>query len=94
MKLKFLKRNSKGIGKSGRPLKESRRMKVNLGHKRKADSYSAKLTLPLLWLNDMGLDLENRDVIVSYDPKKRRIIIDRVKEENEKMFSEQLKEEE
>lgn len=93
MKFVFLTRTSKGIGPNGRPIKEKRRMKINLGYKRTNNSYSAKLTLPLLWLNDMGLDLENKEIDVSYDPRKRRIIIDRIKNENEKIFIKELEEE-
>ncbi|MGL5022324.1 MAG: hypothetical protein ACRC5S_03400 [Cetobacterium sp.] len=92
MKFVFLTRQSKGIGKNGRPSKETRRMKVNLGYKKRNNSYSAKLTLPLLWLNDMGLNLENKEIDVSYDPRMRRIIIDRIKKDDKKILSEELKE--
>lgn len=40
-----------------------------------AGAFNAKLSLPIVWVRNMGIDLDNREVKISYDGNK--IIIER-----------------
>lgn len=63
------KRNSKKA-----IVKETRGYKLNYGLKN--DGYwSAKLTLPIGWLEHMGLSPEDRDIDVEYSPRTKKITI-------------------
>lgn len=38
-------------------------------------AFNAKLSLPIVWVRDMGIDIDNREVKITYDGNK--IIIER-----------------
>ena len=55
-------------------VKETRGYKLNYGLKN--DGYwSAKVTLPLGWLEHMGLSPNDRDIDIEYSPRTKKITI-------------------
>ena len=61
-------------------MKESRVLKVMFnksGGASSINSYSPKLSIPKVWLDDMNIDLDDREVKVTYEDKK--IIIEKSK---------------
>lgn len=58
---------------------EKRKLKI-LFNKDGYGNYSTKISLPKLWIQDMNLSLEKREVLVSYDKEKKEINIKKIKE--------------
>ena len=56
---------------------EARTLKVIFG-KDGRGSTNSKITLPISWLKDMGVNPENREVSVDYNEEKKEIIIKKV----------------
>lgn len=54
-------------------MKEDRELKVMFnksGGNTSKNSYSPKLSIPKSWLDDMGVTLDDREIIASYEDKK------------------------
>lgn len=54
-------------------MKEKRKVKIIFtkpGGTASSGSVSSRLTLPNTWIRKMGIDMDNREVIISFDGKK------------------------
>ena len=53
---------------------DERRLRVMFG-KDGRGATNTKITLPIKWLREMGVNPENREVTLKYDEKKQEIVI-------------------
>lgn len=54
-------------------MKDNRELKIMFnksGGTASKNSYSPKISIPKLWLDDMGITLDEREIIASYENKK------------------------
>jgi len=54
-------------------MKENRELKIMFnksGGTASKNSYSPKISIPKSWLDDMGITLDEREIIASYEDKK------------------------
>lgn len=54
-------------------MKENRELKIMFnksGGTASKNSYSTKISIPKSWLDDMGITLDEREIIASYEDKK------------------------
>lgn len=55
-------------------VKETRDLKMMFS-KSGSGTNTPRLAFPMLWINDMGVDLDNRDMEVTYSPRTKKITI-------------------
>lgn len=53
---------------------ESRNVMINL-NRSGSGSISHKLLIPAPWAKDMGIDSDNKDMLITYDPDSKTILI-------------------
>ena len=55
-------------------VKETRNLKISF-NKAGNGGLTTKVSLPIMWVKHMGLDLDERDIEVTYSPRTKKITI-------------------